>query len=467
MSVQIQFNTQDEANKYLALYNKNKSGGFDTMDEAKDFQMLHDKATKQQPIEPIEQKPINPILAKAQPQEEMSQYKPNIITDIKAGADRAMKLLNTGFVKGATAGLVNPRGQSFADPTKSTFGAPTNVQQLTEPFIAGAGELTGNVASGEAIGAGLKAIGETPLIKGAIQSIKNIVDPAEIAGKFRSAIWRPMVEKSKIFGSALNEAMEKNPDKMVQLENITSGLKSAIEAEKQQGFTQTSDAVKSLGGKLERYVSGDLPAKDLTLKEAQELLNEMNESLAKGVKSGISRTSSDIPKLDLVNKVKMAMSEAFPEMEGIRGQYGQTIQDFNVMKRYINPNRTLPALKSGASLGVKSGEGANAEIQEIVKRNMTPNEIREFGGYQKLYKSLSHALKIPITDIKLSPIDLIERNNINPSMVQNLAQGIGKLGVNIAKAGTYPISKTPPALQVQALQNAFELLKKKKDTNNE
>lgn len=220
----------------------------------------------------------------------------------------------------------------------------------------------GSGAGGFALGGGLTAAGN--VVKGigsGLSSVNTRLNNDKAAG-FASTIQKAFVNtKVKAvdkFGKELETLAEANPTKKI---SISSALEDYSNPE---SASLIPNEVKNIMRKtpiLKDVLKGTRSADDISLKEAQEMVNYLNAK----VPANLKRTHLELP--ELISDIKASQLDAFPGMTDLRSEYAKVAEPYKNLKNYFKFNRTLAAIDNdfgGAQgkLALKKLFGDNPDI---------------------------------------------------------------------------------------------------------
>lgn len=162
------------------------------------------------------------------------------------------------------------------------------------------------------------------------------------------------------FGNSISSLADANPTKAISLQEVVDGIKGNpdLPYEAKSVFNKTPilrDLLKNPGD--EGYMSPS----NVSLKDTQEIINYINTKIPRSIKS----TSLDI--LDAQNDIRAAQLDAFPEMEGVRQQYGKFAEDYKLIKSALNPKATPGAIASNFANNPVVKAAANRVLAPVVK----------------------------------------------------------------------------------------------------
>jgi hypothetical protein len=245
-------------------------------------------------------------------------------------------------------------------PAKGAMNLASNVAGFTaNPLIRMGGEaaLAGNATKAAALGgiagalsasetnqgrvvntlagAGLGAAGAG--ISKAGQALKQAGTEAgqvKFAEGIRSKLFEAKEGATKKFGKALEGLSQKHPEKMVSLRNVVDQARAESVYE-----PNLNSAINRIPA-LKTLVENPELANNVTLKEAQHIINNLNTKLPRQI------GFNDIPVADLRTDIRAAQLEAFPEMSKVRGDYAAIKKNYDLIKGRIKEGGLVNSLKT-------------------------------------------------------------------------------------------------------------------------
>lgn len=281
-------------------------------------------------------------------------------------------------------------GENTIKTIKSIPQIPSAISQAVQHPISTAGniiqgfgskigeynsmEKLANKVSTDPFGFGSDAVGAGVLAAGVPGVVKGIGGTSANVGKFFNFDQKALTLGQKVrqvagaakqaavdkFGSSLDSLAKKNPSTTVSLQGIVDGIKNNpdLPYEASSVFKKTPilrDMLKNPGDK--GYVS---PAA-VPLKDTQEIINYINTKIPKSIKAN----SLDI--LDVQHDVRAAQLDAFPEMSGVRAEYGKFANDYALVKSALNPKSTPNAIMTNFNNNIAVKDAAKRVLAPVVK----------------------------------------------------------------------------------------------------
>ena len=180
------------------------------------------------------------------------------------------------------------------------------------------------LAGGRALFKGIGNVGKNLLPRETLGGFKNILGKSarlKYMDKMENAIYEARSQASPKFKAQLDSIANKNPNVSVDLTDVTQNVFNSSD----QSIIRIVEDSPTLQDILTK------PG-NVTLHEAQSALNELTSKLSSGKLSGVSRRSSDIPVLDLIDDLKLSMSKSFPEIQSARNMYKGIVNDFRAVR---------------------------------------------------------------------------------------------------------------------------------------
>ena len=148
-------------------------------------------------------------------------------------------------------------------------------------------------------------------------------------------------------------------------------------------------------------------ARNLTLRQVQELktIIQQSPSIAGKLKQGkfADWKSGDLELLDLVDDIKLAQSELFPEIAQVREPYANYMSAYKEVKNYFKPKSLLGKMRTGFG---------NEEIEQMIKVVLPKDTVKEIGAF----KGLSKGIKIGKIATGLLGVEEVGRRFILPRL---------------------------------------------------
>ena len=93
--------------------------------------------------------------------------------------------------------------------------------------------------------------------------------------------------------------------------------------------------------KREHYKLAD----KISNREAQNIINALKTKISRAKLAG-RYTPEDLASLELIDDIRMAQLEAFPEMARVRQSYAEVAQPFKDVRRYLDVGKTITGIKA-------------------------------------------------------------------------------------------------------------------------
>lgn len=212
---------------------------------------------------------------------------------------------------------------------------------------------------------------------------------ADFAKKVRSSLFEAKRVMGDTFEKQLDDLIEKNPSKVVNLEEPILRLKEAMTTNSRIATDLANGArragLRSEGKSLvERLLENPESAREMTLNQTRELRRIVNEvpSIKAAFKKGkfAQFSDTDIDLLDFTDNIKQKQLSAFPEMGEINARYSEGLTKYNSVK---------DKFKVGQLLDNMTRNFGDKEVQSIVKQLLPKEIIQEIGGYRAAAKFLN------------------------------------------------------------------------------
>lgn len=253
------------------------------------------------------------------------------------------------------------------------YGLGNRVPQQAQDIVGDVGTGVGvDLLTGLATGGGLK-IGS--FLKGAGKNrganhIKFLEDvrgafqqvPRDARASFADDLVRLNNEKIMMGKNA-------NVDLTPMVDNILGDIRVGEEA------PVIKEAINRIP-MLKKLLKNPDMAERLTLKESQDLLNEVNATISQSKLGGVGNRATDIPLYeDVINYISQAQLETHPEMAGVKKVFGDVMNNYKLVRNKIKVGSLEKNIQS------KFGD---AEIQNAVKKLLSGREdiLKRMGRYR-------------------------------------------------------------------------------------
>jgi len=325
---------------------------------------------------------------------EMYEDKRGIFGNISDAARREALLIGGHFAKGASFGLAKP----VVEPEQSIGGQPTNLKELTDPFVALAADYLGSYASGMGIGKGLGLAGKgintmtkNAMPKAAEAFSKNTGEffkkiptalsrskGANFATKIQDVFFDAKSGASgfgKQYETAANAIADANPGAGVDIRNTLAQLNDeALSNPKIKTLLSRIPKLKSLAENPEA-------ADNLTMKEARELKTLISSKISPAKYAGkMTFAPEDRAVLDVADNLRNDILEAFPDMQGVNAQYTKKIKAYNDLRRKVYSDNLLSGLKENLS---------NPQVFAKIKDIFPKDAVREMESYVRAKQAMT------------------------------------------------------------------------------
>ncbi len=166
------------------------------------------------------------------------------------------------------------------------------------------------------------------------QTVKNVTNPTGLAQRFRNTMFGIKRQASEKFGEQLDDLVKINPNKTISLSSIIENLKTeAIDNPKLRSLINRIPDLKQA-----------ISNPEVNVKEAQNIINGIRGTLPQIKLRGFNVRPQDISIFDLVDDIRTAQMDAFPEMANIRSEYGNILNKYNLVKNQLKVGATEKAL---------------------------------------------------------------------------------------------------------------------------
>lgn len=214
------------------------------------------------------------------------------------------------------------------------------------------------------------------LISGTDQAVKDAVtNKTGFLEDVRSAFYDAKSAASEKYGAGLEKLANDNPATKVNLRPVIDQLNAEIAYE-----PKLRNAIGRVP-QLSSLLDNPKVAEGMGIKEAQQIVNDLQSKISSGKLKGIGVRPDDIPLLDAVHDIKSQMVQAFPDIADMRKDYGEILNRFNVVRNKLKPGNLSKAVKE--NFGDAEVEDAAKKLlkdaPEILARMRNYNLIRKAG----------------------------------------------------------------------------------------
>lgn len=221
------------------------------------------------------------------------------------------------------------------------------------------------------------------------QAFKNVKNPTGFAKEVRSNLFTKKKQIGDAFEEGVKSLSEANPGKTIDLSAQMQYIKNASDdVVNNPGLkSEISSIVRRVknpekAALLDDFIKNPEKASNLTLQQAQDIKTTIQQapSIATKLKQGkfADWKASDLELLDLVDEIKLAQSELFPEMAQVREPYANYMAAYREVKNYFKPKSLLDRMKTGFG---------NEEIEQMVKVALPENTYKQIKGFRGLSKT--------------------------------------------------------------------------------
>lgn len=210
------------------------------------------------------------------------------------------------------------------------------------------------------------------------QAVKDAVtNKTGFLDDVRSAFYDAKGKAVDKYGEGLEKLATDNPDKVVSLRPVVDQLSAEMAYE-----PKLRNAINRVPY-LKQIFDNPSLADKVGIKEAQSLVNDLQSKVSTGKLKGVGVRPDDIPLLDAIHDIKGQMLEAFPDIKDLRKDYGELINNFNLVRNKLKPGNLQKAVKE--NFGDIEIQNAAKKVldgsPEIIDRMKNYNLLRKFGGY--------------------------------------------------------------------------------------
>lgn len=220
------------------------------------------------------------------------------------------------------------------------------------------------------------------LISGTDQAVKDAVtNKTGFLQDVRSAFYDAKSAASEKYGAGLEE-MANNPNNagtVVNLRPVVDQLNAEIAYE-----PKLRNAIGKVP-QLSSILDNPQVAEKMGIKEAQQIVNDLQSKISSGKLKGIGVRPDDIPLLDAVHDIKSQMVQAFPDLAELRKDYGDILNRFNMVRNKLKPGNLSKAVKDNFG---------DVEVEDAAKKLLkdAPEILARMKNYNLLRKAGKAAL---------------------------------------------------------------------------
>jgi len=258
------------------------------------------------------------------------------------------------------------------------------------------GTIAGALATAAAFG--------TKFIANRMRNATLRKNPIPLAREVRSAAWSGKRNMSENFGKVLDEIQEFTPGARTDISNsLTKQVDLGMlddtfpPAKKFIGILKRT---KIPGKQLTLYDLAQNPelAKNLTIRETQQIVNSLGSKLPKGKLAGSSVRPDDGIILDFIDDIRSDQLAAFPRLADLRASYAESITEWDSIKNLIigpgSRKSLLPAITSGRLTGKSTKFVGSREIQQSIRSFLPSSLIDKMGSFANSVRLIQGTKKV-------------------------------------------------------------------------
>ncbi len=266
-----------------------------------------------------------------------------------------------GVVKGAIGGALE--GLAWTPETK-------------ESDLVAIDKRLGQAGIGGLIGAALGGISSAWDNLGKVKNLKTDEGQVKLSKIIGKNLFKAKREAGKKFETALNTLADKYPKTMVKTTDIVDNLAEVIDDNR---------ILRSLMRKSPLLEDLATSPRDITIKEAQKLSNELNALMPKKFVEG-DVGFLQLEAKDLIDNIRLAQLEAFPELAPVRADYKKFMDNFNLLVKKVKDPDML--------LNVIANEWSGPAKRIAAKKILKPSLQKPIKNYQKIKQAEKFGKKI-------------------------------------------------------------------------
>ena len=224
-----------------------------------------------------------------------------------------------------------------------------------------------------------------PVSKGVENMGRVAITAKGFAQKVRNSLFESKKAIGDTFETQLDELVEKNPSKVINLQESFDKLKS-LATENSRVVADFKSGAKKAGldmELIEGFIKNPESAAQMTLNQAREIKQAVSKvpSIAANYKKGkfANFSDTDIDLIDFADDVKSKTLSMFPEMESINKTFSDKLYKYNLVKDKFKVGKLLDNIEK--NFGDK-------EVQGVIKELLPKEVIQEMGGYRGAAKFL-------------------------------------------------------------------------------
>ena len=227
-------------------------------------------------------------------------------------------------------------------------------------------------------------------VKNVTRNIKNVKNPVRFSQTVRKTFFDVKRQVGDEFEKGIAMLSKAHPEKKIDLSAEVQYLKDAIDdTVNNPGLgSQIKSTIRSIRNPekakiIQGMIENPMNAQDLTLVQAQEIKNMIQQApaIATKLKQGkfADWKPGDLELLDLIDDIKLAQSEVFPEMAQVRQPYAEFMTNYKNVKNMFKPGRLIEKMKTGFG---------DEEIQAMVKAILPQDTMKAIKGFRRTIKGL-------------------------------------------------------------------------------
>lgn len=277
-----------------------------------------------------------------------------VVDDFLKGA-KGERLGETGDVIRAT-GVGGPLNELLAAGT----GVLVNFQGINT-LAKGKPVQVANKLSRKIVNSLRQKMEKTPTL-----NFRAALNQDKFAQEVRNKFQQVKKQASSKFETDLNALEKANPNKRIDIKQAIENLVEDMDLDPRlKTAVRRNETLKGL-------VEDPSKASSVTVRQAQDIKNVLQNRLSKVKKEGLL-TSDDIPFVDLLDDIKQSSLDAFPELSGIRKEYGEIMGRYNLVRNQLRVGRLINAMKRNFG---------DAEMQKAVEELVGSKTMQEIGGFK-------------------------------------------------------------------------------------
>jgi len=253
----------------------------------------------------------------------------------------------------------------------------------------------------EILGSKIKGSAPIRFVKNIAQNIRNVKNPVQFAQNVRARFFDTKKQVGRAFEKGIQDLSKQYPDRSIDLSDEFLGMKKALDDSiNNPGLaSEVKSIIRRIRNPKQAKLLQDLiknpdKAKQLTLNQAQDIKVAVQQ--APSIKTKLAQGKfanwkpGEMELLDLLDDIRLAQSEIFPEMAQVRAPYAKYMENYKVVKNMFKPTQLLGKIRKGFG---------NEEVEAMVKAVLPEDVFNAIKGYRSTVKSIKSGLKLGLAGV--------------------------------------------------------------------